>query len=614
MTQRHPFEPYFGIPATGAAPNLAPNLAPGSVDGIERRLAALLALDVVNYSRLMARDEEDTHQRIGHVLERIAALIGAAQGRIISFNGDGFTAEIPSAVEALRCAFRIQAEAAKRNADVAPDRHITLRIGINSGDVVVQAGRVGGDALNIAARLEQIAEPGGICMSARVRDDVAGKIGFVAEDIGPQALKNISGPVHVFRVRPEPAVPAQSVTEPPPLPDRPPIAVLPFANMSGDPEQEYFADGVAEDIITELSRSHALFVIARNSSFTYRGGNVDIRDVGRKLGVRYVLEGSVRRGGDRVRVTAQLIEADSRRHIWAERYDRAAQDVFAIQDEITHAVATAIAPAVADAERQRALRKPPGSLTAWEAYQRGLWHMLKSNLDDHRRAQEFFQQAIAVDENFGAPYTALAYSYSYEAVGYITRTLDDARVLAKYAARKAIAIDPSDADAQAALAWPINGAGFAADAYDRATKAIATNPNSSLAYFVAGLVQAWAGPHAEGRAKLHTAMRLNPHDPINAALLSAIATAYYFEGNYEACAETARRAADSYPGFPQTHRWLAVALGQLGRTEEARAALQKAIETAPRTLELYTVRRPAYFRPHYYSLFLDGLRKAGWSG
>ena len=583
-------------------------------NGTERRLAALMALDVVNYSALMGRNEEDTHTRIGRVLEQAAGCISDAHGRVFSFSGDGMMAEFPSVVEAMKCALRIQADASRRNADVAADSRIEMRIGVNSGDVVVERGRVGGDAVNIAARLEQSAAPGEIFVSARVHADVAGKIAYLADDLGPRTLKNIAGPVHAVRVRPEASAPAPPPMQAPELPDRPSLAVLPFTNMSGDPEQEFFADGVAEDVITALSRSRALFVIARNSSFTYRSQSVDIRQVGRELGVRYVLEGSVRRGGDRVRVTAQLIEAETQHHLWADRYDRNIQDVFAIQDEITASVTAAIGPAVAEAERVRALRKAPDSLNAWEAYQRGLWHQLKSNLDDHLRAQACFRQAIALDENFAPPHAALASSLCYDAAAYITRPYMEAIELAKTHARRALALDPTDSEAQASLAWGVEGSGHTSEARERVARALAVNPNSPLANFVSGLIDVWDGRHAEGRATLYTALRLNPHDPINAPLLTAIAIGHFFERDYPACIQISLRTVDSFPDFPQPYRWLAVAYGQLGLDEEARAALRKAIETAPNTLELYTSRRPPYFRPDDYALFLDGLRKAGWAG
>ena len=336
-----------------------------AMDRIERKLSAILAADVAGYSRLMGIDEEGTLSRLTvHRRDVFDPSIVRNRGRIVKTTGDGLLAEFTSVVDAVRCAVEVQTDMASRNSGEAEDRRIAFRIGINVGDIVEQDGDIFGEGVNIAARLEGIAEPGGICVSARVQEDAAGRVDLTFEDMGEQALKNIARPVHAFRLRVEqPAIPGAATH--PPSPDKPSIAVLPFQNMSGDPEQEYFGDGIAEDIITALSKLRGFFVIARNSTFAYKGKAPNIRQVARELGVRYVLEGSVRKAGERLRVTGQLIDATSGNHIWAERYDRPVADIFAVQDEITASVVAAIEPQLYAAENLRLQSKPPESLDAW---------------------------------------------------------------------------------------------------------------------------------------------------------------------------------------------------------------------------------------------------------
>jgi adenylate cyclase len=361
-----------------------------------RRLTAILAADVAGYSRFMGADEEGTHERLkAHLDQLVYPKIGEHRGRIVKNTGDGFLAEFQSVVDAVRCAVGVQRRMAERNAGTPPESRIEFRIGINLGDVIVEEHDIFGDGVNIAARLEALAEPGGICVSRVVRDQVRDKLDFAFEDMGEQQAKNIARPVRVYRVRDEvPGVGQLSGPNTQPLPsaDKPSIAVLPFTNMSADPEQEFFADGIAEDIITALSRYPSLLVIARNSSFTYKGRTIDVKNIGRELGVRYVLEGSLRKAGNRIRVTAQLVEAESGKHLWAERYDRDLADIFAVQDNITEAATIAIAPAIATAERRRSMRLPPGNLDAWAAYQRGLWHLSKISPADNTLAEEYFRK------------------------------------------------------------------------------------------------------------------------------------------------------------------------------------------------------------------------------
>ncbi len=398
------------------------------------------------------------------------------------------------------------------------------------------------------------------------------------------------------------------------LPDKPSIAVLPFDNLSGDPEQEYFSDGMAEDIITQLSHSNALFVIARNSSFTYKGRAVDVKQVGRELGVRYVLEGSVRRGGERVRISAQLVEAESGNHIWAERYDRALADVFAVQDEISDAVATAIGPAVADAEMHRAMRRPPESLDTWELYQRGMWQLGKVDAAANDQARGLFERAIERDPMFAAAYAGLSRTYFGAGAQYYTMPLDGATRLASVSARKAVELDPGDADAHAELASALTMQGDLDSARAIAQQALAVNPNCARAHLVMGWVLIFAGQTAKGRQALGAFARLSPRDADLDMVRRQLAFSWYFERDYERCVEAARRQLSAHPDTPWTHRWLAAALGQLGRTGEARAALETSIARSPREFDVYVRNRAPWTRPEDHEHMLDGLRKAGWQG
>jgi adenylate cyclase len=453
----------------------------------ERRLAAVLAADVAGYSRLMGIDEEGTHARLrAHFRELVDPKITEHRGRIVKNTGDGMLAEFPSVVDAVRCGVEVQREMAERNAGAPPETRIEFRIGINLGDVIAEGGDILGDGVNIAARLEALAEPGGICVSRVVRDQVRDKVDFGFEDLGEQSVKNIARPVRVYRVRgSEPAGGTIHALPALPLPDKPSVAVLPFTNMSVEPEQEFFGDGIAEDVITALSRYPSLFVIARNSSFTYKGRAVDVKQIGRELGVRYVLEGSLRKSGNRMRVTAQLVEAETGTHVWAERYDRDLTEIFAVQDEIAEAVTIAIAPAIAEAEQQRAMRKPPGNLDAWAAYQRGLWHVSKATPDDNALAQKFFQQAIDLDPNFSGVYGGLALAQN-QASEFGTRGLPETLNSVEALARRAVALDSADAEARSLLSSALRMRGDHEGALAEAERALATTPNLAFAHHMLG--------------------------------------------------------------------------------------------------------------------------------
>ncbi len=585
---------------------------------IERRLSAILAADVAGYSRLMHNDEEATHTCLTALLaDAVEPAIAEHGGHIVKNTGDGFLAEFPSAVEAVRTAMEFQNRIHELTMDDAEDRRIAFRVGINIGDVIVEAHDIFGDGVNIAARLEGVAEPGGICISQTVLNHARDKVSFEVEDAGEQTLKNIARPVHVYRIiiepsrrpaTPKPEVPALA------LPDKPSVAVLPFTNMSGDPEQEFVSDGVAEDVITALSRYPSLFVIARNSSFTYKGRPVDVRQVGRELGVRYVLEGSVRKAGNRIRVTAQLVEAGTSNHVWAERYDRDLADIFAVQDELTEALTTALAPAIADAELRRAMRKPPGSLDAWAAYQRGLWHLSKATADDDATAAEFFKQAIDLDPTFGGGYSALALYQLQAAALYQKLDLPNAQRSAEALARRAVALDGADAEARSCLGWALQARGEADGALAEIERALSMSPNLSIAHGHRGATLIFAGLPKEGLTALKTCIRLDPRDPYLAVRLLHTACGLYFCSEYEASMEAAKRLIRSYPDFPMIYRWSAAALAQLGRATEAKEELEKAISRAPGAFDMYVRTRAPWFRPEDHAHLVEGLRKAGWKG
>jgi adenylate cyclase len=586
-----------------------------------RKLIAVVYADMVGYSRLIGLDDQGTLERL-RALRRnlIDPAIEEHGGRVVQTGGDSLLIVFDSTDGAVRCAVKVQQQVPLHDGDQPSDRAIRFRVGINIGDAIADGTDLHGDAVNVAARLQAECPPGGICVTRPIRDHVQGRVDLAFEDLGSLNLKNIARPVEAFVLRPAATLKSAERTlvhgtgEALPLPDKPSIAVLAFTNMSGDAEQEYFSDGIADDIITELSRSRSLFVIARNSSFTYKGRPVDVKQVARELGVRYVLEGGVRRSGSRVRVTAQLIVAESGNHIWADRYDRALEDVFAVQDEITLAVVAAIQPAVADAEQRRALRKPPESLDAWAAYMRGLWHEGQGSTESHEQAKRFFQRAIELDAAFAPPYAALAYAYLSDGDVFATLPLVEAARLSAGWAWKAIAIDPEDADAQSTTAAVAMIAGNPAEAHERLRLAKASNPNSPCVLSCEGFILLFTGQPMEARQAIMASLRVDPRGPRTPGTMQQLAISHYYERDYIKAVEAARRTVARYPSFHLTYRWLAASLGQLGYKDEAQDALRVAIELSRESFEFYTRQRPPWHRPEDYEHMLVGLRKAGWQG
>jgi adenylate cyclase len=580
-----------------------------------RRLTAILAADIAGYSRLMGADEVGTAQALREHRSAADPLVAEHGGRIVKTTGDGVLIEFGSVVGAVECALALQRLAAERNADVRIERRMEWRIGIHLGDVLVEGDDILGDGVNIAARLEGIAEPGGVCISEDAFRQVRGKVEVEFADLGEQSLKNIASPLRVYNMRPastsEPRLaPAAAL----PLPDKPSVAILPFTNISDDREQEFFADGITEDVITALSRYPSLIVIARNSSFTYKGRAVDVKQLGRELGVRYVLEGSLRKSGNRIRVTAQLVEAETGKQVWAERYDRDLADIFAVQDEITEAVTIAVAPAIADPELRRAVRRPPANLDAWGAYQRGLWHWSKITPDDNGLAQKFFQQAVDLDSNFAGGYWGLAVSQIMAATIFQRRNLAETLASSEALTRRAVALDSSDAEARSRFGHVLHLQGDAEGALVEIERALTISPNLASAHGSLGDTLIWAGRPKEGIEALQRYFRLDPRDPMTAVYLLQVAAGHYFCHEYERSIEAAKRVVRSYPEYPLPHRWLAAALGQLGHTEEARQALERAITVAPTSFDRYVRERAPWFRPEDHAHILEGLCKAGWEG
>jgi adenylate cyclase len=579
-----------------------------------RKLVAVVHADMVGYSRLIALDDIGTLERL-RALRRdvIDPAIDEHGGRIVQTGGDSLLMTFDSIDGAVRCAVQLQRRVPVHDAGQPPDRAIRFRIGINIGDAIADGTDLHGDAVNVAVRLQAECPPGAICVTRAVREHMQGRIDLAFEALGALSLKNIPHRVEAFLLKPDPAsrpgTAAPVRTDHLPLPGKPSIAVLAFTNMSGDPEQEYFPDGIADDIIIELARSRSLFVIARNSSFTYKGRAVDVKQVARELGVRYLVEGSVRRSGGRVRATAQLIDAETGNHIWAERYDRDVSEVFAVQDEITTAVVRAVLPAVSDVELQRALRKPPETLGAWEAYQRGLWHMGKFNAADNARAQQFADQAIKDDPSFAPAHSAKAMAI------FLTAVYErDVYSAVEKCARDALEIDPTDPDAQALLAllrFVFEGA-KQGPALSALSAVLLHNPNAAWAHGFKGLILVHLGRCAEGREALLMAERLNPRDPSAAFFRMQFAASHYYERDYALAAAAAKAVVERYPDEPRTYRWLAAALGQLGQVDEAREALRQALQVSRDAFERYArVRRP-WMLPENYEHMMEGLRKAGW--
>ena len=572
--------------------------------GSERRLTAILAADVAGYTRMIGVDEAGTLSLFKtHMRDAFDPAVAAHGGRIVKTMGDGVLAQFASAVEALQCAVDFQRTMAERNHEAAAP--MAFRVGVNAGDVVIEGGDVFGDTVNVTARLEALAPPGGICVSERVREDADGRTNLTFEDTGVHSLKNIARPVRVFRVRLDGLAPAAHPALA--LPDKPSIAVLPFQNMSTDAAQDYFVDGVTEDVISALSRWRWFFVIARNSSFVYKGRSVDVIKVGRELGVRYVLEGSVRKAGERVRVVTQLIDANDATHVWSDTFDRDLRDIFALHDEITEHVVTAIEPAMLQNETSRVTHKRPGDLSAFDCFQRGMWHLNQVSEDGCRAGERLFREAIARDPELSLAHTGLArVLYGLVVYGWSTDTAADLAA-AEASARTAIELDPRDAWAHFALSGALLYLARHDQALEEASRTIALNPNFAFGHFRIGQVLTYCGRAAEAIAPIERSIRLNPLDPQASAMRTMLALAHFHAGHFEDAARIASEV--HYLGDTRTAAVLAASLAKLGRFDEARAVLSASVQqraaSGPRMLIPYA--RPADFQDLLEALRLAGL-------
>ncbi len=574
-----------------------------------RKLTAILHADVAGYSRLSGEDEEGTHRRLSACREQIAAAIERHGGRVVHWAGDAVLADFATASTALTSAADIQQELGSRNQELPERQQIQFRIGINLGEVIVDRNDIFGDGVNIAARLQGLAEPGGVCISESVRMAVGSKLPFAYEFLGEQSLKNIAEPVRAYRVLLE----GRRAVERPAAPrvGKPSIAVLPFENMSGDPEQEYFADGVTEEIITTLSRIRWFFVIARNSTFSYKGRAVDVRQVAKDLGVRYVVQGSVRRAGSRVRVAAQLIDGATGTQVWANRYERAFDDVFAMQDELTQSIVGALEPELGKAERERARAKRPEHVDAWDLYQQGLWHLYHYTKEDLEEAREFFRRAIALDPGLGAAFAALAESYYFSVVYGHSSTPKEDRSAALLAARTAVELDPEDAAARGTL----GRIHYLKREHDTAIRELETalelNPSLAWAHYGTGAALVFSGRAQEAFPHLRAAIQLSPRDPNLGSFLVRMAEANLFVRDYEEAIEWGWKALRQ-PGF-QWSRYavLVCALAHLDRLEEANRVLAELVVRRPDFSLDFAQRGHLIADAEYMAHYLAGLRKAG---
>jgi TolB-like protein/class 3 adenylate cyclase len=591
---------------------------PVAEDRVERRLAAVLAADVAGYSRLMGTDEEGTLARLKAIRKAIVdPAIASHRGRIVKTTGDGVLIEFASAVDAIRGAVEVQRAVAKQNTNVPQDQRIEFRIGIHVGDIIIDNNDIFGDGVNIAARLEGIADPGGVCISDDALRQVRGKVEVAFDDMGPRNLKNIAEPMRAWRVRLDGNARAAQLAKAeaessPALLEKPSIAVLPFQNMSGDAEQEHFADGMVEDIITGLSRSKALLVIARNSTFTYKGKAVDIKQVGRDLGVRYVLEGSVRKSGNRVRITGQLIDAAHGTHLWAERFDGLLDDVFDLQDRVTSSVIGAISPQLERAEIERAQRKPTESLRAYDYYLRALAAGYRFNREANLEMIELTRAASAIDPQFALPYALTAYCFTQrKAFGWSMNIADEISETSRLA-RYAIELDRDDARVLAMAGFGLvyvvgdveEGAIFLA-------RAIRLDPNLVLARTWMGWTKVYLGDMDGAIEQLEVAMRVNPLDPLRHTISTAMAYAHFFAGRNDEASVLATDVVRQQPNFIPGQRIMMACHALAGRIDSARQACAAALRIDPTQRISVSNARAPFRRPQDIDKLERAFRIAG---
>jgi adenylate cyclase len=625
-----------------------------SLDHVERKLAAILSADVVGYSRLMAEDEAGTIQTLTNYRKLITGLVTDHHGRVVDAPGDNLLAEFPNALDAVQCAVEIQGVLRVRNQSLSEQRRMLFRIGVHLGDVTAEGERIYGDGVNIAARLEGLADPGGVCISGEVQRQVENRLDFRCEDLGEQSLKNIEKSVRVYRVRTEagapPAAPALRGGRKvvlaggvalvliaaalagwrllAPTPEEmaviaeeftvpgfggaPAIAVLPFDNLSGDPEQEYFADGIAEDLITRLSAWRSFPVIARNSSFVYKGKPVDVKQVSRELGSRYMVEGSVRRAGDRIRISAQLIDATTGHHVWAETYDRELREIFALQDEITERVVASIYPELLKSEMARAARRDSQSLEAYDLGMRGLWHFFKFTKEDNAKARSLFERATESNPQWSMPFAGIAFTHDSDLSFQWTASSDRSAADLERAAKRCLELDDRTHQCYTARASSYLWSGQWEKAIADLKRAIGLNPSFALGYIWLGNVLSTHSPE-EAIATLEKGLRLSPQDPFMGGVYAlAMAHAHFAAERYREAADWGQRSLQLSPEPEFAYRVLVASYAQLGSIEEARASLDEWLQSRPD--HSVTAVEQSYYRiinPDFLERVLEGLRMAG---
>jgi len=579
-------------------------------DRMRRRLAAVMALDVVGYSRLMGRDETGTLAALIDLRKTIVEpMVSDHRGRIVKLLGDGALIEFDSAVAAVECAIAIQNAIAARNIEIERDKAIQLRVGINLGEIIIEHGDIYGDGVNVAARLEAIADPGGICVSGAVFDQTGSKVDAGFHDLGLQSVKNIANPVRVYRVGSAAVGPAQSPTLS--LSDKPSIAVLPLDELSGDKEQQYFCDAVAEGLTTALSRFDWLFVAARNAAFTYKGSAIDIRRVGRELAVRYVLEGSVRKIGRKVRVNIQLVDSETLGHVWADQIDREMDDLFELQDDVVSRIASTVAPEIIQAEIARTSRKTRESFGPWDHYLRAIGHYFSMTQEDIEKAIEHLEAAVKVDPQFAAAYGLRSLCETHAAARGWHRPVKQAYQVAERFAELAVRLSPTSPETNEAHAFLLLCTGRARDAAFVAQRSVELNPNFARAYAVLGHALVHSGDPEGGLAACEKALRSSPRDRRGSWLYDALGHIYFFLNRHEDAIEVSRRALQFDPSLFGALVTLACANAQLGRRSDALQAVERLVAYIP-GYSLRAVRKnPMFSDPAFAKKLVESLQLAG---